>query len=200
MGKIRPKTEENDIILPKESVTLAEVFGLLAFLLIIIVGTLFYLRYSKYSILADFFGKKIPAFSIESILSRDQNKAVGDKVEFKITEKELNELSGIASGDIPLKKPELKITGDGVIVSGKYGNAWLGVPVEAVMVPKAENGQLNFEIKEIKAAGVVAPPKIKDSLQPTISRKFAGLFAGKKINVTYAKAMTGFLLIEGTNE
>jgi len=200
MGKIDIHKEENDVAIPRETVTLWEVFGLLAFLLIAIVGTLFYLRYSKYSILADFFHKPIPSLSIESILARDGNKAVGDKVELKITESELNELAGIASGDMPLKKPDLKITENGVIVTGKYGNAWLGVPVEAIIIPKAQNGKINFEIKEIKAAGVAAPPKIKDQIQPIISQKFAGLFAGKKINVTDARAMTGFLLIEGTNE
>jgi hypothetical protein len=105
---------------------------------------------------------------------------------------------GISDSNFPLKKASLKIKAEGIVISGKTANGFWGVPVDVLIMPISNAGKIIFNLKEIKAAGVVAPPKIADSLSPKINSLFySNSFTDlNKLKVQSVRTLIGYVLIE----
>ncbi len=192
--------KHNDIAPHKEGITLTAVFIFLGSIFVLIVGMLFYLRFSSWSPLNGFYIKNIPkGVSFADLFNGEKAKSGELKtIEIKISEEELSKTIGISRSDFPLKSPTLKIKSEGIIISGKTANGFWGVPVDVLFVPISNNGKILFNLKEIKAAGVVAPPKIADTLSPKMNSLFySNSFSDlDKLKVRDVRTLVGYMIIE----
>lgn len=194
--------QNDELIAPakaKETMSLVSVFLLLGFIFALIAGTLFFLRFSSYSSIATRYLKKTAVFNLHDYFAQNVVKAaIGDQVEIRIDEGKLADALGVSNTTFPLKKAKLAIKPEGVVLTGKISGGFFGLPAEVTVMPKALDGEIVFEVASIKAAGVPAPPKIVDVLQPAISSAFANLSLSKgEIKVTEVRPMLSYLLIEG---
>ncbi len=184
----------------KDTLTLKAVFIFLEFIFILIIGMLFYLRFSSWSTLSSFYVKSLPkGASFTDMFNSEKSKSVSAKtVELKVSEDELSKMIGISDSNFPLKKASLKIKAEGIVISGKTANGFWGVPVDVLIIPISNAGKIIFNLKEIKAAGVVAPPKIADSLSPKINSLFySNSFTDlNKLKVQSVRTLIGYVLIE----
>lgn len=184
---------------PKESITLTAVFIFLGFIFVLIIGMLFYLRYSSWSSFSSFYVKNLPkTTSFTDIFNKEKAKSTTAKtVDITITEDELSKMVGLGDASFPLKKASLKITAEGIVISGKTANGFWGVPVEVLFVPFTNNGKIMFNLKEIKAAGVVAPPKISETLSPKMNSIFySSSFSDlDKLKIAEARTLVGYMII-----
>lgn len=191
------KNEEED---RKESITLTQVFIFLGFILAILVAFLFYLKFSSFSPLNL---NKLNVKTDFNLSSKylDEVKKPSAVFEMTISEVELAQIVKVTDPSFPLKKAELKIVPEGITISGKTSSAPWGMKVDILVVPVVQLGKLSFEIKEIKALGVVAPPKISDAINPKISPLFEDIFPqSDKVEVQDAKTLLGKLYIEGAKK
>lgn len=194
-----PKSNVSQTELPKESISLKAVFIFLGFIFILLASMLVYLRFSSWSPFYDYYAKKTPAnLSFSDLFNKTKSSKPGVKaIDMKITETDLAEALGIGKSDFPLKKATLVIKPEGIILSGKTSTAFWGIPVEVTSVPIVRNGKLFIQIKGIKAGGVVAPPKIADSLSPKINTLFYQAFSAfDNLKVTEARTSVGFVMLE----
>lgn len=185
--------------IPKESISLTAVLVFLGIVFALLLIMVFYLRFSSWSPLSGYYlKKKLPDFSIADVFNREKTQSPSLKeVDLTITEEELAKSINITGSDFPLKKPSLKIKPEGIVISGKTSSGFWGVPVEVVFEPKVGGGMLLFNIKEIKAAGVVAPPKIADSLTPKMNSVFYNAFSGlDNLKITGARTLVGYMILE----
>jgi len=180
---------------PKQSVSIKGVIFFLAFLFLIFVSFLVYLRYSNFSPLAGIFHPELNWVSKDAPLTLQLKKDTG-KVELKIACPDLETVLGLYGDDFPLKNPSCSINTKGVSIKGKLSEKLWSLKVEALMMPRAEEGKLVFEIVSIKAMGVTVPGEIA-------SRVSAPLKEGSKnilpegISVTEVRPMVGYVLVEG---
>jgi len=184
----------------KESITLTSVFIFLGFIFVLIVGMLFYLRFSSWSPFSGFYLKNISnGISFTDLFNKEKAiSKMATTIEMKITEDDLSKMLGLSNSDFPLKKASLKIKPEGIIISGKTANGFWGVPVDVLFVPISNNGKILFNLKEIKAAGVVAPPKIADTLSPKMNSLFySNSFSDlDKLKVKDVRTLVGYMIIE----
>jgi hypothetical protein len=185
--------------LPKESVTLTSVFVFLGLIFVLIAGALIYLRFSSWSIFASFYHKEIltPGISINDISARVKTtQTTGKSVDVKITDLELKNLINLSSDQFPLKKSDAHIKPEGIFVTGKTSTSFLGVSVEVLIIPRIENQKVAFEIKEIKAGGIAAPPKIVDMIKPKFESLFSQIANNQDFKATSVRTQVGFMVIE----
>ncbi|MCX6809091.1 MAG: hypothetical protein NTW50_05520 [Candidatus Berkelbacteria bacterium] len=186
---------------PKETVTLLSVFAFLGFIFLLLGSFLFYLRFSGYSPLADYYAKMKAGekVNIESMLATKIGKPVtGKKVEIQVSESELNSSLDLTTQITAIKKPVLKITANGIVLSGRTAAAFWGVSVSATIKPEVKNSMIKYEVTKIEAAGVQAPPKIADPLKSSLNLLlYNALPVEKNITVTEIRTMSGYLLIDG---
>jgi len=187
---------------PKETVTVKAVFVFLSGILLILVSFLFYLRFSGFSPMFDFYHPKVAvaAFNFKDYLSKETNESSGKTIFIKIDEAQLAETINLTNGFINLNNPVLKINTDGVTISGKTSGGIFGLNVDSVIFPKAQNGKLAFEVKEIKAAGVPAPTKIADPLMSALNMSLRNTVVPENLSITSVHCMVGYLLVEGTKK
>jgi len=187
---------------PKETVTVRAVFIFLIFIFLIFLSFLFYLRFSGFSPMVEFYKLKKPtiSFNLADYLNSEANTSDSKKFEIKINEDQLKEAMKLSDSFIDLKKPDLKIKPEGVIITGKTSGGFLGINVEVLAVPKVEKGKINFDIKEVKAAGVVAPPRIADPLTGQISLALRDVVAPANLTVEEVRTMAGYILVEGSKK
>jgi hypothetical protein len=201
MDKNNERKQEYETEIPKETISLTAVFIFLGFVLAMILSMLFYLRFSSWSPFSDFFHKHISTdISFLDIYNKQKTDSTSSNIsgtDIKLTENELGQMIGIQNSDFPLKKATLVVKPEGVIVSGKTSTAFWGVPVEVTLMPKVVDGKVIFEITEIKAAGVVAPPKISGTLTTKLSTLFTTASNQiNKINISNVRTMVGYILLE----
>jgi len=187
------------------SISVTTVFSIVGILFLVLVFALYFFRYNSASPFYQYYNKKPAAnislnSSLDSSLQTGINKtASGKSVELRLTEAQIGAAICISCDTFPLKKGTLKMTPDGIVISGKTTTAFWGVNLDIIFKPKAENGQIVFELTEFKAAGVSAPPKITS----LYSDKLKGLFiniipAGQSIKITEVHSLVGSILIIGT--
>jgi len=181
----------------RESITLTQVFIFLGFLLVILISFVFYLKYSSFSPLNL---NKIKVDGNIDLGSKylEEIKKPSVVLEMTISEAELGQIIKVNDPSFPLKKAELKIKPEGIIINGKTSNMPWGMKVDALVIPIVQDGKLNFEIKEIKTLGVIAPPKISDALNPKFSTLFENIIPqSNQVEITDVKTLLGKLFIEG---
>ena len=188
---------------PKKTISVKAVLLYMLFLFAIFVTFMIWFRYSNFSPLADYYQKGIAITKVNlRTLFSDKvsaDKTAGSKVEIKVTEQQLSDAASVTKPSFPLKKASLKIVPAGVQISGKMPDAiWDFMTVEITLLPVVKDDVVTFEIKEIKAAGVQAPPKITDIVTPEINNIFSyALPKNKELKITDVYSMQGFLRIEG---
>jgi hypothetical protein len=203
-GSISKLAEEDELEpghyeIPKESISLTAVLIFLGSIFLLLVIMLFYLRFSSWSPFSDYFSKKkLPNYSLIDLFNKEKsNSPTLQTVEIKITEDDLSKSIGVSEGSFPLKKSSLKIKPEGIIISGKTSSGFWGVPVDVLFESKVGGGKLTFNLKEIKAAGVVAPPKISNTLTPKMSSIFyQGFSSLDKLKVKEARTLVGYMIVE----
>lgn len=197
------QTKPNNLEPPKSSVSLTAVFVFLFIILAIFVSFLFYLRFSNISPLADFFHRNSANLgqNLENYFKTETTIQSGPTVSMKITEAQISEAIGVDKSGFPLKSPSLSVRPEGVILTGKTSNYFWGIGIEAILTPKIVLGELQFDIKSIKAAGVQAPPQIADSLSPKLNDLFANLLpTDSGVTLSDVHPMVGYLLLEGKKQ
>lgn len=192
--------KHKDIESRKESITLTQVFIFLGFIFVLIVGMLFYLRFSSWSPFSGLYLKNLPkSVSFSELFNSEKAKSGAAKsIELKISEEELSKMIGISASSFPLKKSSLKIKAEGIVISGKTASGFWGVPVDVLFVPVSNNGKIIFNLKEIKAAGVIAPPKISETLSPKMNSLFySNSFSDMdKLKTKEVRTLVGYMIIE----
>ncbi|MFA6963966.1 MAG: hypothetical protein WC227_04665 [Patescibacteria group bacterium] len=187
---------------PHESVTIKGVFVFLSFIFLIFLSFIFYLRFSGFSPMVEIYKLKKPVvnFNLADYLTGEANTSISKNFEIKINEEQLKETIKLGDRFIDLKKPDIKIKPEGVIITGKSSGGFFGINVEVLAIPEADAGKLKFKIKEIKAAGVVAPPRIADPLTSQINLALRDVAVPEGLTVTEVRTMTGYILVEGTKK
>lgn len=189
--------EDGSQKLPKESISLTAVFIFLGFIFVLLISMLIYLRFCSWSPFYDFYNKKtVPTTSLVDLFNKTKSTSL-KTVELKISEADLSATAGVNRSDFPLKNAVLKIKPEGIIVSGKTSSAFWGIPVDITLVPVTGNGKLLIQIKEIRASGVVAPPKISQQLTPKVNTIFSQTISGfDNLNIKEARTSVGFMILE----
>lgn len=196
--KTQKKTAEVEVA--KSSISVATVFIFVGILFAVICYGLFFFRYSDFSPFYKYYANSSTENDVgQNIDSQIQNSA-SDSLEIKITENQLGKLICVDCDSFPLKKATLQIKPDGIIIAGKTSTAFWGVNVEATIKPKIENEAVVFELTDLKAAGVSAPPKITDSIGSKLRDIFSGdvLSVGQSAKFREVYTMVGYILLMGT--
>ena len=183
----------------KESISLTTVF-LIVFSLFatLCIGILFF-RFSPDSPLSKYYLKKPEVKNLSSyVADQSNNSASGATVEVKITRDQLAEAICLKCSTFPLKKPEMEINQNGIILEGKTASGFWGIKMEFTIIPKIILNSLSFEVTDVKAAGVKAPSKLTDPLNPKINDVFANALP-KMDDVTLLeiRPMVDYLFLEG---
>jgi len=201
MSSKQYKDASGEQIKPKETVSVGAVFFFLSFIFVIFASFLFYLRFSSFSPLTEYYAKIRAKDQIDlRTLFQNEIGKTGSrtKVEIKITDKDLATSLDLANSLYDLKKPEVFVKPEGIWLRGRSSDGFLGVKVEALIFPKVESGKVKYDIKEIKAAGVQAPPRIADSLKSRLAVIFStALPTDKNFQITSITPMEGYLFVEG---
>jgi uncharacterized protein YpmS len=85
-----------------------------------------------------------------------------------LSEQRLEEMLDVKSDSFPLQNASLKISPEGVKISGRKSKNILSLRLEVITSPEVQNGQLKLNIKEIKAAGISAPKSVVDTINPKL--------------------------------
>lgn len=184
---------------PKESISATAVFVFLALLFLLFSSFIVYLRFSNISPLAALYALK-PDIKLEdqSSLSAQLKQSQNAHLELIITEREFCSLVGIYSQEFPLKNPTCLIKPDGVTISGKTSDKFYAPKLDTLIIPKAENDKLVFEIKEAKVWGVPAPDTLA---KPVFENLNSGLNQvlpdSNNVKVMEVRSMVGYIRVEG---
>lgn len=190
-----------DVEVAHPSISVRAVFTVVGVLFSVLVFAFYFFRYNSASPFYSYYNKPdVTATSLKSSLQTGINKAeAGKPVELKLTEEQIGAAICVSCDTFPLKKSTLSVKPEGIIISGKTTTAFWGVNLDITFKPKAENGQIVFELTEFKAAGVSAPPKITSSYGDKLKNLFANIMpAGQSINVSEVHSLVGSILIIGT--
>jgi len=196
---LRQTAKSNNKTVAKESVSLWTVFLMVLFLFIVICFALIYFRYSPNSPLYNLYIKVPSAVNLNDILSKEtaQIKS-GETIAIKITESQLEKSVCLKCGSFPLKKAQLEIKSDGINLKGKTSTGFWGISLEFLLQPKIINDSITFEVSEAKAAGVEAPPKLTEKLNPQIESLFENVMPDQNlIKPKEINSMEGYLLLRG---
>lgn len=198
----RNKTSDSGSQIKKESISITTVFVIAGVLFATLVFAIIFFRYSSASPFYKYYIKVPDKVNFSGYLKeKSDNVASGSIVELQFTEAQLAEAICLDCSTFPLKNPTLKITADGILLNGKTSKGFWGINMNFVIVPKIVLGQINFEITEVKAAGVKAPAKLTDSLNPQINNLFSQVLPfSQEISLTEIKCMVGYLRLEGTKK
>jgi len=187
---------------PKETVTVKAVFFFLTFIFFIFLSFIFYLRFSGFSPMVEIYKLKKPVvdFNFNDYLTREADIASSGNFEIKINEDQLKEVLDLENNLLDLKNPDIRIEPEGIALTGKTSGGFLGLNVEIIILPTAADGRLKLLVKEIKAAGVPAPPRIADPLTSQINLALRSVVVPDTLNVKEIRCMTGYLLVEGSKK
>lgn len=201
------KKKNSNLELPIEvahpSISVVTVFCIVGALFLVLVFAFFFFRYNSASPFYDYYNKPaVTTAPLSNSVSGAVNSAkAGKLVEIRLTEAQIATAVCVSCDTFPLKKGALKVTPEGIIISGKTTTAFWGVNLETTLKPKAEKGKLVIDLTDFKAAGVSAPPKITEMYSSKIKDLFTNLIpAGQSIDVTEVHSLLGSLVIIGTKK
>lgn len=170
MGDLKKKVDIEQALLgtkadqPRSSCSIFALVITLVIILLILVTGLFYLKFKDYKFVVQENQKNQNLDLRSKIEKQIEDQSGEESLTITVTDDDINSLlKGYAN--FPLKDPSAKINESGITISGKYGL----INVDVLVLPKVENGKINYEIKEIKAAGVTAPKKISDAVSSELS-------------------------------
>ena len=188
-----------EVAKPKETISVTTVFVFLTFLFLIFSSFIVYLRFSNISPLANLYALKLDIKLEDQLpLSLQLKQAQNANLVLTITEREFCSLAGVYSQDFPLKNPICSIEPDGVTVSGKTSQKFWSPKLDILILPKAENEILAFEIKEAKIWGVSAPETLAKPVFENLNSGLNQVFPdSNNIKVTEVRSMVGYIRIEG---
>lgn len=177
------------------------VFIFVFLIFVILCSMIFYMRFSYTSPIFKFWGHKSDSVSASQNIQNQIGSPEIKDVEVKITENQLSDLSCVSCDSFPLRHAELSIKSSGVEINGKTSNFFWGINVSATLTPKIENEKLVFDLTNVGAAGVTAPPKITDSLNPKLKEVFANIVpGGDNIAFKQVYSMAGYIRLVGTKK
>lgn len=186
---------EEENIHPHSSCSLWLILLVLIFVLVALIALLVFLNFRKISLPQ----KEKVAAPISQNISDKINSVTGEETTIKITEEELAQALNTGDANFPLKKTTVKITQDKITISGKTGEGFLALGVEVGIVPKVEAGKVEFEISEIKSAGVTAPKAVSDKVNDNLKDYFNGISSSfSNIDVKEIKLYSGYMTVTGT--
>lgn len=184
---------------PKESISATAVFIFLALLFLIFSSFIVYLRFSNISPLAALYALK-PDIKLEgqSSLSTQLKQSQNTHLELIITEREFCSLAGIYSQEFPLKNPTCLIKPDGITISGKTSDKFYSPKLDILIIPKAENEKLVFEIEKAKVWGVSAPETLTKPVFDNLNSRLGQVLPDSdNVKVTEVRSMVGYIRVEG---
>ncbi|MDO8444002.1 MAG: hypothetical protein Q7S80_00660 [bacterium] len=191
-----------DVEVAHPSISVRAVFTVVGVLFSVLVFAFYFFRYNSASPFYNYYNKPAatPTTSLNNSVQAGINKAgTGKPVELRLTEDQIGTAICVACDTFPLKKSTLKAKPEGVIISGKTTTTFWGVNLDITFKPKAENGQIVFELTDFKAAGVSAPPQITQTYSDKLKGLFANIIpAGQAMSVTEVHSLVGSILIIGT--
>jgi len=147
---------------PKSSCSILAIVIFLSVILLIFAGALTYIKFKNYKLIVPR-GDSSTLDLRSKIEKQIDDQSADQTITITINESDIN--SAFSSyPSFPLKNPAVKISKSDMTVFGKYGF----IKIDVLVVPKVANGKIDYEITEIKAAGVAAPKKISDSVSSEI--------------------------------
>ena len=162
---------------------------------ILLLSGVVFLRYGSGVNLKSFDFKKV---SINDNLKNQIDNQKGEKVvQIRLTEDDVNKLLNTDAPDFPLKSPSVKITPEKIILLGKTGNSPLAFKVEVGIIPQVLDGKVNFDIKEIKTAGVSAPKVVTDKVNKELSSYLKQYSPSEDVKISEVKLYDGYLTLTG---
>ncbi len=175
--------------------SIGPVITVLIVIFLLLLSGIVFLRYGSNIHLNNFSFKKA---SINDNLKNQLDNQKGEKeVQIRLSEDDVNKLLNTDAPDFPLKSPSVKITPEKIILSGKTGNSPLSFKVEVGIIPQALNGKVNFDIKEIKTAGVSAPKVVTDKVNRELSSYLKQYSPSEDIKISEVKLYNSYLVITG---
>lgn len=155
--------------LPKSSCSLFAIIVTLFLIFVLLMGGILYSRMLDLKSTAKV---QINTQSIDNLQSKFSQSLDEQKSEpeanLSITESDLNQLIN-GTSNFPLKNPKATIDENMIVISGKTGTSIFALTVDVGIVPRAENGKVVYDIKEIKAGGVPAPQQLSDTVSKSLS-------------------------------
>lgn len=168
---------------------------ILVLIFVLLLGGIFYLKYKSNINLKNLSFQKV---SLDDSFKKQLDDQKGEKtVQIRLTDADLNKLLNLESSDFPLKNPSVKITPEKIILSGKTSNSPLSLGVAVGIVPKVNNGKIDFDIQEIKTGGVTAPKVVTDSVNSKLSSYLKQFSLKEDVKVTDVKLYDGYLIASG---
>lgn len=155
LGGIEEEKMEEKHVLPKPSCSLSLIFLVLGIIAILAIVGLFIVR--KNGLNWSIKKTETPAVVSGTIESEG-------KITIKVTDKEINDGITKSGGNFPIKTATSQINNEGISIKGKTSNSIFGLGVIAIVLPKAENGSIKWEITSIKSAGLEAPKAVRDPI------------------------------------
>lgn len=182
--------DEKESPVPKSSCALWSIFLILFIILLAIIGSLFYLKTKKFAT-----STQIINLNINSAKTSLQS---GEEVTLKLTEADIQNAINANDDNFPLKKASVKVNPDKIILSGKTSGGFLGLNVEVGIVPKVESGKVEFDITEIKSAGVTAPKSVSDLINKNLGQYLDGLSSSiGNVEVSKVELNAGYIMVTG---
>lgn len=190
--EVSPETEDSSPV-PKSSCAIWSIFLALFIILLLIIGSLFYLKTKKFSLI-------VPKVNLNTNTSQHDFMS-DEEVTIKLTEAQIQNSINADDANFPLKKAKIKVNSDKILLSGKTSNSFWGVSVEVGIVPKVESGKVQFDITEIKSAGVTAPKSISDLVNKNLSQYLDGLSSSVgNIEVSKVELNDGYVMVTGKQQ
>lgn len=194
-------TKQPEVKRTKKTTSVVAVFVFVGIIFLILCGGLFYLRYSADSPLFHFYVPTPDVASVSDTLQKQLDVKTDPSVELKITENQISSAVCLTCDSFPLKKAELVVRPDGISITGKTSTYFWGINVEVTIKPKIENEKVTFDLTDIKAAGVTAPPKIADSISSQLKSLLANVVpANSAVSFKEVYAMVGYILVVGAKK
>lgn len=186
-SKSADKSRKNRSILPV-IITLCVIF-------VVLLGGVFYLRFKNNF---HFKNISISKISLDDSLKRQLESQKGEKqVQIRLTDNDLSKILNTNTADFPLKNSAVKINSSEIILTGKTGNSPLSFKVEVGIIPRVNNGKIDFDIREIKTAGVSAPKLVTDRVNTQLTSYLKQMVLQDDITVTDVKMYDGYLIATG---
>ncbi|MFA5926661.1 MAG: hypothetical protein WCT32_01755 [Patescibacteria group bacterium] len=116
-----------------------------------------------------------------------------------VNEAALGRVFQIDEPSFPLKRASLKVNQESIVISGRSSESIFSLKLYVGIRPTVVDGRMNFEIAEIKAGNIAAPPKIIDALRPTIEKNTKEYLplVGSDIVVDSIRLFDGYMEIQG---
>lgn len=151
------------------------VFSIIIGIFLILVLILFYFRYFQGFRFHKATVNEDRIITISEKLQNQINSQKGEEeIKITVTEEDMNDTLTSNKETLGLKDTKAEIIPDKIIITGKTDNL-LNLAVEISIIPRIENGNIIFEVKEMKAGGLPAPNKLVESITPGLNDVLSSL-------------------------